>query len=106
MRPVYSGFPASRPNSAASINQGLRLQLLIKHLAQRASRDALYCTVPFRKTVCGLLLALSLTTILAVSLVPLGADGVRVTVKVQLPPFAGKLFGLMGQLLGTVKSLA
>jgi hypothetical protein len=53
--------------------------------------------VPFRKTVCGLLLALSFTTIFAVSFVPLKAVGVSVTVKLQVAT-AARVFVLIGQL--------
>src|SRR4029077_15253625 len=99
-------FGASCPNSATSVNVSVAFAIINQTLRATAALEALYCTVPFRKTVCGLLLALSLTTILAVSLVPLvAADGVSVTVKVQLPPEA-KLFGLIGQLLVIVKSPA
>ena len=50
------------------------------------SAEIFYCPVPFRKTVWGLLLALSLTATFAVLL--FGPEGVNVTVMVQLAPLA------------------
>lgn len=62
-----------------------------------------YCPVPDKYTVCGLLLASSSTTILAV-LVPTSL-GVKVTVIVQLVP-AVIAFGKRGQLFVAAKSPA
>jgi hypothetical protein len=56
--------------------------------------SASYLPIPFRKTVWGLLLAPSVTAILAV-LFPV-AVGLKVTVMVQLPPPA-RVFRLIGQ---------
>ena len=62
-----------------------------------------YCPVPDRYTVCGLLLASSLSTIFAV-LVPTSL-GVNITVIEQLAPPASA-FGLIGQLFVWVKLAA
>jgi len=82
--------------SPGTVNPALPAHKEVRPGVELTSEIA-YCTVPLRKTVWGLLLALSFMTIFAVSFVPLDADGVRFTVKVQLAP-APRVFGLIGQL--------
>jgi len=69
---------------------------------------AAYCTVPFKKMVCGLLAAPSLTTTLAVSFMPLGAFGLNDGYTMQLAPGpkleyigAKQLFGVFGAPFGS-----
>jgi hypothetical protein len=74
--------------------------------ASNLSLQVAYWTAPLRKTVWGTVVGVIVCDDLRrFSFVPPDADGVKDTVKVQLPP-APKVFGLMGQLFVWTKSPA